>query len=166
MLTAVICIISFWLEAGVALCHRPRAATMALISGNAQIVRENECCCVRQWMQAAPQPLLHACIREDAATAPLEVLRIKRLNHRPACILMFSGTLRHLVLPEVTRRGARELPAVVAALMLLQVPADPPPPPPPAPPSLSAGHFLLGRANLDLHWPRSHHARLLALNAA
>ena len=110
-------------------------------------------------MQAAPQPLLHACIRDYAATAPLEVLRIQRLDHQPACIFMFSGTLRHLVLPEVTQGGARELPAVVAALTLLQVPADPPTPP---------RHCLptLGRANLDLQWLRSHHARLSALNAA
>ena len=122
-----------------------------------RIVGGDACGCGQRWMQVAPQPLLHACIRDDAAAAPLEVLRIKQLNYWPACITMFSGTLRHLVLPKVTRLGAWELPAVVVALTLLQVPTG-------LPPLLQPS--LLGRANVDLQWPRLHHARLLALHAA
>ena len=82
-----------------------------------------------------------ACIRDDVAIAPLEVLRLKQLDHNPACILAFSGTLRHLVLPRMTLRGARELPAVVAALTLLQVPAGRSP---------SLRHSLLAITNSDL----------------
>lgn len=107
--------------------------------------------CGRRWVQVGSQPLLYACIRDDAVIAPLEVLRIERLNHSPACILAFPGTLRHLVLPALSPWSAQELPVVVAALTQLQVPAVC---------SLFLRHCLLGRANSDVQRPRSHHARL------
>ncbi len=113
--------------------------------------------CERRWMQGGPQPLLHACIRDDVAIAPLEVLRIKQLDHSSVCILAFSGTLKHLVLPGLTLRAAGELPAVVAALTLLQVP-------PGCSPFLRQN--LLRRANFDLQCARSHHVRLCNPNAA
>lgn len=69
------------------------------------------------------QPLLRACSRYGAATAPLEVLRIQRPDHSLTCIRAFSGTLRHLILPEVPEPVAGKLPAVVATLTGLQVPA-------------------------------------------
>lgn len=80
--------------------------------------------CRRQWTQGGPPALLQACIRGDVAIAPVEVLRIKHLNHSPTCILAFFGTMKHLVLPKLKHciPGLLELPAVVAALTLLQVP--------------------------------------------
>ncbi len=107
-------------------------------------------------MQGGAQALLQACTRDDVAIAPLEVLRIEHLNHRSACIVAFSGTLKHLVLPHLTIRGAQELLAVVAALMLLQ----------PASRSPFLQYSLLRLANSDLQWNRSHHVRLFKLNAA
>lgn len=109
--------------------------------------------CGRQLTQGAQQPLLHACIRDDVAIAPLEVLRIPRLNQSQACVAAFAGTLRHLVVPELTLRGARKLPAVVAALTLLQVPAGRSP---------SRLRDLLERDNYGLQWTRSNHGKLCA----
>lgn len=98
-------------------------------------------------MQGFSQPLLHACIRDDAAIAPLEVLRIQQLHRSAACIMAFSGTLRHLVLPDLALPGTCwELPAVVATLKQLQVSAGR---------SLFLQHSLLGLANSDMQRPRS-----------
>lgn len=55
--------------------------------------------------------------------APLEVLRIQRPDHSLTCIRAFSGTLRHLIMPEVPEPVAGKLPAMVATLTGLQVPA-------------------------------------------
>ena len=110
---------------------------------------------MRLWMQGGPQSLLHGCIRDGTAIAPLEVLRIKRLRYSPASTSAFAGTLRHLVLHEMRRPGAPELPAVVAALTLLQVPAGPYP---------SLWHPLLERVHAELQWPRSHHTKLFMLD--
>lgn len=76
------------------------------------------------WMQASLQPLLQACIRDGAATAPLEVLRIQKLDRSMKCIGTFSGTLMHLILPGSSVLGRHD---VVVALTGLQVPAIPAP---------------------------------------
>ncbi len=96
------------------------------MSGTVTFVRKNDCsaACGRRWMQGGSHPLLYACIRDGAAIASLEVLLIRRLDRSPAGILAFSTTLRHLVLPDLTLRGARELTSVVAALTLLQASAS------------------------------------------
>lgn len=109
--------------------------------------------CGRRWMQGGSQALLQACIRDDAAIAPLEVLRIPQLSHSPACISVFYGTLRHLVLPDLSLQVTQGLPAVVAALTRLQVGASWPPP-------VSAA-LLAWMRHCYLQRPRLHHARLL-----
>ena len=73
-------------------------------------------------MQVVCQTLLSACIAGigGRSIAPLGVLRIQRLQQSLGAIAAFSGTLKHLILPELTGSAVLKLPAVVAALTGLQ----------------------------------------------
>ena len=73
--------------------------------------------------QADCQTLLSACIDGTGgrSTSPLGVLRIQQLQQSLSVIAPFSGTLRHLILPELTGSAIVKLPAVVTALTGLQV---------------------------------------------
>lgn len=67
-------------------------------------------------------PSLLAVLRPGrAATCPLHALRIKGLSRSFDMLPAFAGTLRHLVLPNLSWTGARGLPNIISHFTILEV---------------------------------------------